>query len=78
MRSSRREEEQGWSDGDGTGERRPEAGAGDDEAHPTTTNHGAANCASLTGLHRGKTYCCARKTKENAFPEGTPSAKVTD
>lgn len=37
----------------------------------------AANCASLTGLHRGKTYCCARKTKENV-PSGDASAKVTD
>lgn len=46
-------------------------------AAAATVTATAANCASLTGLHRGKTYCCARKTKENV-PSGDASAKVTD
>lgn len=47
------------------------------ELPPIPVAAAAANCASLTGLHRGKTYCCARKTKENV-PSGDASAKVTD
>lgn len=33
------------------------------EDHPSTPSLGAANCAPLTGLHRGKTYCCTRKSR---------------